>query len=299
MKTISYWIRGYFGFSQKEASGFIILSSLIIITILVPLIYDKMVPSINGTSLSDQKILNNLIAEMDTEKELQADASAKQYNVINQEAGYFSFDPNLATAGDFEKLGIKKYVAERIIKYRNKGGKFKVKNDLRKIYGFPEAQFKKLQSFIMLPDSSQKTEKKRYVKEIARSFDINKADTAQLNKLRGIANVMSARIIKYRDKLGGFVNKDQYKEIYSISELALEELEKKTFIEQDFSPLMLNINLAAPELLSAHPYVGRKFAATIVNYRLHHEKFVTADDLKQMISITPEQVEKLKPYLSF
>jgi competence protein ComEA len=300
MKSISYWIRGYFGFSQKEASGFIILSSLIIITMLAPLIYDKVIPSANNTRASDQKILNSLIAEIESGKEKQEDASVKLSSMELQGDSYFPFDPNSATSADFVKLGIKKYLAERIIKYRNKGGKFKIKNDLQKIYGFPAIQFEKLQAYIMLPDSIEKAEKKQHVKKAEfLPIDINKADTAQLNKLRGIANVMSARIIKYRDKLGGFVSKDQYKEIYSISELALEELEKKTFIEQDFIPSKLNINMASLEILSANPYIGRKLAYTIINFRVHHEKFGTADDLKQIISITPEQIEKLKPYLSF
>ncbi|HXA03167.1 MAG TPA: helix-hairpin-helix domain-containing protein [Cytophagaceae bacterium] len=300
MKTISYWIRGYFGFSQKEASGFIILSSLIIMTILAPLIYDKIVPSENDTSLSDQRILNSLIAEIETGKELQQNASMKPSNITRQEGNYFPFDPNSATAADFQKLGIKTHMAERIVKYRNKGGKFKIKKDLQKIYGFPVILFEKLQTYITLPDSIQRTEKKQHVKEASLFLiDINKADTVQLNKLRGIGNVMSARIIKYRDKLGGFVSKDQYKDVYSIPDPALEDLRKKTFIEKGFIPSKLNINTASLDILSAHPYIGRKIAYTIVNYREHHEKFGTADDLKQIITVSPEQVEKLKPYLDF
>jgi competence protein ComEA len=301
MKTISYWIRGYFGFSQKEASGFIILSLLMIFTIFAPVLFDWIVPSIHSTSLSDQKILNALIGEIEAEKETQSTAfnSAINNNQKKSMTSYFTFDPNSATEADFGKLGISKYMAERIIKYRNKGGKFKIKKDLKKIYGFPEAQYEKLQSFITLPDSFQKAEKKQYEKKTITIFDINKADTVQLNKLRGIANVMSARIIKYRDKLGGFVSKDQYKEIYSISEIALKDLEKKTFIEQNFAPSMLNINTASLEILSSHPYIGRKLAYTIINFRVHHEKFGTADDLKQIVSITPDQVGKLKPYISF
>jgi competence protein ComEA len=298
MKTISYWIRGYFGFSQKEASGFIILSVLIILVLIAPLLYDKMLPSVNDTSLSDQKILNELISEIESGKEIQTYASIKSSDIHSQEIKYFPFDPNSASVTDFEKLGIKRYIAERIINYRKKGGKFKVKNDLRKIYGFPAEQFEKLQAYITLPDTFQREEKKQHVKE-AVLFDINQADTVQLNKLRGIGNVISARIIKYRDKLGGFVSKDQYKEVYSISELALEELGKKTFIGQNFIPAGLNINTANQEVLSGHPYIGRKLAATIINFRLHHEKFVSADDLKQIISMEPGQIEKLKPYLRF
>jgi competence protein ComEA len=299
MKTISYWIRGYFGFSQKEASGFIILSALIIITLFAPAIYNKITPSTNNSSLSDKRILEGLIAEIEEAKHTRTKATDSSA-FISEKIKFFMFDPNTASLSDLRRLGIKKYPAERIIKYRDKGGKFRIKSDLKKIYGVTDDQFQKLQAFILLPDFFEKTEQKNQLKNVIDpAFDINKADTLQLNKLKGIAGIMSARIIKYRDKLGGFVSQSQLSEVYSISPLAIEELGKRTFIEKDFLPVKLNINTSTTEILSAHPYIGKKLAAIIVNYRLQHGKFNGPDDMKQIISISPEQIEKLKPYLSF
>jgi competence protein ComEA len=299
MKTISYWIRGYFGFSQKEASGFIILSSLIILALSAPFIYDKLTPSTTNTSSEDQLILESLIQEMKNEEIFTAPVN-KTDSVASSQIMYFAFDPNTANSADLQKLGIQKYVAERIIKFRDKGGKFRVKKDLKKIYGLSETKYEKLCSYILLPDSIPKAERKHQSKESTTlSFDLNKADTLQLNKLKGIANIMSARIIKYRDKLGGFIHKDQLKEIYGISPIALEELEKKTFIDRNFIPEKINLNSATVQDLSSHPYLGKKSAAAIVNYRSQHGNFATFEDLKQIISLTQEQMEKVKPYLSF
>jgi competence protein ComEA len=299
MKTISYWIRGYFGFSQKEASGFIILSALIIITLFTPSIYTEITSPISNSRLSDQKILEDLIAEIEKAKHTKTKTSDSSGFKLER-ATFFMFDPNTASLSDLRKLGIQKYLAERIIKYRDKGGKFRIKSDLKKIYGVTEDQFQKLQSFIQLPDSFEKTERKNQLKNVTNlAFDINKADTSQLNKLKGIASVMSARIIKYRDKLGGFVNKTQLSEVYSISPLAIEELGKNTFIEKNFIPAKLNINTLTSEILSAHPYIGKKFAVIIVNYRSQHGKFNSPEDMRKIISISPEQIEKLRPYLSF
>jgi competence protein ComEA len=299
MKTISYWIKGYFGFSQKEASGFIILSALIIITLFAPSIYNKITSPINNSRLSDKKTLESLIAEIEEAKQTRTKTSDSS-GFKPERVTFFRFDPNTAGLSDLRKLGIQQYLAERIIKYRDKGGRFKIKSDLKKIYGVREDQFEKLQPFIQLPDAIEKSEQKNNVRNLTlRTFDINKADTLQLNKLKGIASVMSARIIKYRDKLGGFVNKAQLSEVYSISPLAIEELEKNTFIEKNFIPAKLNINTSTTELLSAYPYIGKKLATIIVNYRSQHGKFNGPEDMKQIISISPEQIEKLRPYLSF
>jgi competence protein ComEA len=298
MKTISYWIRGYFGFSQKEASGFIILSLLIIIALFAPPIYNRLSPPAHNSKISDQQNLKHLIAEIEG-KELTR-PETKNSSTLAQKINYFKFDPNTASESDFQKLNVQKYIAERIVKFRAKGGKFRIKKDLKKIYGFSELQFQELRTFILLPDSIERKEKKYSSKQITPlTFDINKADTIQLNKLKGIANIMSARIIKYRDKLGGFVNKTQLSEVYSISPLALEELEKRTFIEKNFIPEKLNVNTASAEILATHPYLGKKSAMVILNYRAQHGKFENANDLRKIISIPTEQLEKLEPYFAF
>ncbi len=47
---------------------------------------------------------------------------------------------------------------------------------------------------------------------------VNIADTTELKRLRGIGSVLSARIVKYRDKIGGFKSLDQIQNIYGLSE---------------------------------------------------------------------------------
>lgn len=49
-------------------------------------------------------------------------------------------------------------------------------------------------------------------------IEINKADTTEWKRLRGIGSVLSQRIVKYRDKCGGFHSIEQLKKIYGLSE---------------------------------------------------------------------------------
>ncbi|MEZ4904304.1 MAG: helix-hairpin-helix domain-containing protein [Spirosomataceae bacterium] len=56
------------------------------------------------------------------------------------------------------------------------------------------------------------------------TFDINSADTTQLIRLKGIGSKLAARIIKFRDGLGGFASSAQYTEVYGLDSLALSEL---------------------------------------------------------------------------
>jgi competence protein ComEA len=266
---------------------------LILLFLFLPLAYKQFIYSENSNYSSDQRKLDSLIIKM---KENINKDSFKHANLINIKL--FPFDPNSAGKEEMLSLGFEKRMAERIINFRNKGGAFRIKKDLLKIYGLPNSLFLKLQHFILLPDSLASAVKNKRQKEV-HTYDINKTDTSQLNLLKGIGSILASRIIKYRDKLGGFINKEQFKEVYGLSPLALDELNKYTFIINDFTPQKIKINTADQFTLSAHPYITNKMAATIINYRKQHGLFKTEGNIREMKSISPEEIKKVLPYLNF
>ncbi len=131
----------------------------------------------------------------------------------------------------------------------------------------------------------------------ARPFDVNTADAAQLRTVRGIGKILSARIVKFRDKLGGFVHTAQYAEVYGLKPEVVERLKKHTYIHADFRPKPLEVNTADAEHLAAHPYLTHAQARNIVHYRAQHGPFTTAEDLKAVFLVDEEILEKIKPYV--
>ncbi|HLS37651.1 MAG TPA: helix-hairpin-helix domain-containing protein, partial [Sphingobacterium bovisgrunnientis] len=154
---------------------------------------------------------------------------SKPYSGIkktNKTITYFTFDPNTATANQWDKLGLSPKQIQVILNYRSKGGKFYKKEDLRKIYSISEKDYNRLESYITISTADDKPKKsfetsayeKREVKSIARPISINTADTSELKQLKGIGSVLAARIVKFRDALGGFHSVNQIQEVYGISE---------------------------------------------------------------------------------
>jgi competence protein ComEA len=298
MKKVRLAIRQYFDFSEKEVNGFIVLIFLMVILLIAPFILERIIPSAHADSANDAKILDSMMAVMESEK---PESNFKK-------AVLFSFDPNTSTKEEFVKLGLRDYLAERIIKFKSKGGKFKTKSDLKKIYGFPETLYDELEPYISLPDSAakpktgngyqrtydQKSETKKYPK-----FDINTADSNKLEKVYGIGFKTATRIIKYRDKLGGFISMDQLYEIWKLDSAVIYELQNKALVTPGFAPLKISINKAEFEELKNHPYIGYKLAKVIVSYRQQHGDFHMADQLKEIKIITEDEIKKLEPYLAF
>ena len=65
----------------------------------------------------------------------------------------FPFNPNTITEDSLQLLGFSQRQAASIIKYRTKGGKFRVKRDFARMYVVDSAKYAGLEPFILLPDS--------------------------------------------------------------------------------------------------------------------------------------------------
>lgn len=133
--------------------------------------------------------------------------------------------------------------------------------------------------------------------QLLEPFDINIASEAQLCTIKGIGPVLSARIVKFRDRLGGFISRTQYQEVYGLSPEVVEHLKERTYINASFRPVQLDINSADTQTLATHPYITYKQAQNIVYYRAQHGPFLTAEALSALVLIDASTFKKLNPYL--
>lgn len=307
MARFKHWIRNYFGFSKAETNGSVVLIILMVLILSVPFLFDRYYnPDIHDLS-QDHIMLDSLVAEMERNK-ISAPPDSPFEDFTPKRVELFLFNPNHAELTHLEALGLQPWIAARIIKYRESGGSFKIKSDLQKIYSLPEETYQRLYPFIDLPEELIAIPKRAVVEKAVAAkeyafpepaiFDINEADTAQLKKIYGIGEVLSARIIKYRDLLGGFISKNQYKEVYGLEEVVIEKLIKSTRISESFASKKININTATAADLSEHPYISYKLADVIVAFRSQHGLFSTMEDLKKIKILEGEDFDKISPYLT-
>ncbi len=327
-------VRDYFGFSHKESRGFVVLILLTLFCLLIPFLY-RLVADRNpaDTSVADQRKLDSLVALMRTEEARQptfADRANREKTTAERfsEPKLFAFDPNTVSVAGWQQLGLPRWMAERIEKYRSKGGQFRKKEDLLKIYDFPPDLYEQLEPYITLKEtrqparfandratgeptkpgnrpayanrpafSSRPPYPDRPAKPVLQPFDINTADTAQLIALKGIGATLASRIVKYRDGLGGFLSPAQFREVYGLDSLALAELEK---FGQIRSPVRkIPVNTASAEELDRHPFLSRRQAQIIVSYREQHGAYTSAESLKPIRILDARTIEKIAPYLEF
>ena len=252
-----------------------------------------------------------------------------EQNPANKQSGVlmFHFDPNKAPFEDLVRLGIREKVAHTIINYRSKGGKFRRKEDLKKIYGLSIHEYTRLADWIQIentgkvdatdvketmmaekgpgPDSSYSA-KPRYSKQpfMRKSkwenpeIDINRASAEEWQALRGIGPAYSKRIVNFREKLGGFYSIEQVGETYGVPDSVFQKIKPNLRL----SPIFRRIDLNEADLTSLqhHPYISYKEAKVLLAYVQQHAPVTDLAQLRDaMLKIfTKERWEKLEPYLN-
>lgn len=146
--------------------------------------------------------------------------------------------------------------------------------------------------------SGNQVYKDQYPARQERLIEINTCDSADLERLPGIGPVLSARIIKYRNLLGGYVRTGQLKEVYGLTPETFELISGKVFADSSYVK-KININVADYKQLIRIPYLERYDVAAILKYRELKGRIAGIGDLVENKLITVEQGEKIKGYLVF
>lgn len=289
LTTLKRWVQSTIGVSSKEANAFLILLPTLFLVIFSQPLYRWLGVGNQPLSVRETFLLDSLVAKKESEKSIKTDSIL-----------LFPFDPNTATVAELTALGVSKFVANRIEQYRTKGGKFRVKSDLAKMYGLDSSVYRTLVPYIDLPEkliTETKADFPITSKRIV-EYDLNKADTVDLKSVKGIGPVLAGRIIKYRQSLGGFVDEDQLKEVFGLDSVVIKEL-TAFHITQEFIPEKIKINQTSEEELDKHPYVSLKQAKAIVTYRMQHGKFTSITDLSQVKLLNDDLIRKIAPYISY
>ncbi len=214
----------------------------------------------------------------------------------------FPFDPNQMTSQRWTQLGLSEKQIRTIENFKSKGGKFRKKEDFRKMYCISAKEYEILAPYIQIEQISfqnptgqnsiavEKYEKKKF------TLDLNEADTLDFQELRGIGPAYSSRIVKYRNRLGGFYSKNQLLEVFGFTPEMLSKIESSITLNPE-NINHINLNIISLNELKKHPYLDYYQAKAIVQYREKNGKYKSVNDLLLVNLMTEEVFLKLKPYL--
>lgn len=142
--------------------------------------------------------------------------------------------------------------------------------------------------------------------------DINLADSAAWTQLRGIGPVLSQRIVRYRNSLGGFDSVAQLSQVYGLRAETFDAILPQLFVNpltrkkvaqsaRKQSPgreiPRLEINQAGAEDFAKLPGIGKVLSRRIVNFREAKGGFSSVEDISRVYRLEAETFQRIRPYL--
>lgn len=296
------WLNNNFGFTKGEFNGVLVLLVLILSITLFPYVYSLVKAE---EPVDEEEQLAVLKLSLVNEKET---SPVKVHNSIGFKPKakikeLFIFDPNVIGLAEWQKLGLSAKQAQAILTYRSRGGQFGKTEDLKKMYTISDRVYAELAPYVHIKKTADQNlrpglPRATFVKPALNIIEVNGADTTALDLIRGIGMTFANRIVKYRDRIGGFYKKEQLLEVFGID--SVKYLEIKDQIRIDETKIRkINVNTAQLEDFKNNPYIRYKQVNAIVQYRKQHGNYKDLADLSQIAILTPETIALLKPYLTF
>ncbi len=274
------FFRGLFEVTTNELKGYYVLFLVVLFSLLVPVIVKMTLEKNAVPEEKDLAVLDSLVRILDE-------------HTVNTGQAYM-IDPNKMSLDSLTGAGIREDIALRIVHYRQRGGQFRYREDLKRIYGLDEMMYKDLEARLALPDSMTYTEHLR-----KRRVDINRANVSDLMRLAGLDGKIAGRVIKYGRSLGGYVSEEQFDEIYGVPVEKLRLLKRFFYVSKNFVPVKIKVNRAGWRDLAKHPYIPEKLAGSIIRYREINGPIADMNELSAFSMVDEQREKRLSPYLEF
>ncbi|MFV0366558.1 MAG: helix-hairpin-helix domain-containing protein [Mangrovibacterium sp.] len=199
-----------------------------------------------------------------------------------QKKSLYLFDPNTADSTILAKLDLPYYIKRNIINYRAKGGVYRSKNDVRKIYGMTDSIFECLSPYLSVAQtetSAPKSNKPKPNPKATTLFNFN-PNTIAAQHLDSLAlpAFIKQNLLKYREHGGSFMVKSDFKKLYGITPEIYQSIEAYLTLPStlaydtpqasDSIPLaFIELNSTTAEELQKLHGIGPKLAERILKYR--------------------------------
>jgi competence protein ComEA len=281
-------IKNYLSITKKEWNGLVVLIALIVLVLAAPYVYQLF----RKDKVADFKDFDKAVAQLSKAESQPYKSIGNLSDVKIAHPVMFPFDPNNLSIDQWKQLGLSERQATVIKHYEAKGGRFYKPEDVKKIYAISPDDYKRLVPYINIPETAYARKAKP-----GEIIELNSADSARLTELKGIGPAFAMRIVRYRERLGGFYHKEQLKEI-GIDSLKYAGLSSQVSANPA-KVTKIKINTVSFNQLRLFPYLSYNQVNAIIQYRAQHGNYTSIADMKNIVLLDDVTLHKIEPYLNF
>ncbi|MET7030786.1 ComEA family DNA-binding protein [Sediminicola luteus] len=283
----------HFRFNKKERNGMFFLLAIIIV-LQVGYFYLKLYPASHVSSL---------IIDKDFQEKIEALKSNRDTLRI------YPFNPNFINDHKGYVLGLSVNEIDRLHAYRAEGKFVNSISDFQQVTQIGDSLLAKISPYFKFPEWTRKTastlpsvNKSREVGSNSKGAitvsDLNTASADELRLVRGIGEKLSARIIKFRDRLGGFLEEDQVYHVYGLEREVADRVLARFKLLSKPNISKININTATSDEMAQLIYIPYELSRAIVAYREENGGITSFEELTEIQGFPEDKIDIIKLYLS-
>ncbi len=274
------------GFTPKEARGALVALSLIMVVVAAKFFYNWI----------ELRSLQESTFELETLE--QADS-----------VQLFEFDPNRVTLPELMDLGLSRSEAVSIIRYREYGKVFRIKEDLFTCYGISDSLYYALEPYITIGEEyrpKRRSEEKsystsRYRRELLKpsKFLVDTVGVKYLVAIGALSRRQAEVFVSWRDA-SGIYNLDELRECYVVSDSTAAMLAPYAIFSEyvEPKPRRVDLNKADSAALRSVYGIGEKSVVAILDYRQKLGGFYSSTQLSELKVVTESNFEKIIKQIS-
>lgn len=285
-----------FKFSRSQRNG---IFSLILIIIILQCLYFYVSFSSEDLQI-DQKQLSIFQNEMD---------SLRLAELESRQPKIYPFNPNYITDFKGASLGMSNEEIDRLLAFRKQDKWIHSTKQFQEVTKISDSVLATISPFFKFPDwvtqpntnnlAKAADSRLHTPKTFQQKQDLNTATAQQLQKVNGIGEVLSDRIIKFRNKFpGGFIDAIQLQDIYGLSPEVMERIHADFVVKTPRMITKIILNKATIEDLVTIPHIDYNLAFRIIEQRKLREGFKSIEELKKVKDFPTNKIDIIELYLS-
>ncbi|MUP46397.1 helix-hairpin-helix domain-containing protein [Gramella sp. BOM4] len=284
------FLKSHFALSRSQQNGIFLLLLLIIILQVVIFSFDHFISEPESDKIDPE--IEALVKSLD---------SIKSSKKIKKDTIY-PFNPNFITDFKGYQLGMKVEEIDRLLAYRAAGKWVNSKEDFQKVTGVSDSLLNRIAPSFRFPEWVNRSEAavtRKIHEPVIEVADLNAATAEDLMRVRGVGEVLSERIVKYRKSIGGFLDVIQLQDVYGLNEETIGNIQKHFRIISKPDTNLKNINTIKESELAEMPYFNAVLARKVIQYRNLHEGIRGFEELAQIGGFPSDKIDRIKLYLGF
>ena len=285
-------MKSLFKFTTGQRYGIFLLVALVIILQCVYFIVDFPTKPYQD----NHALINEFQKEID---------SLKLIEIENQKPKIYPFNPNYITDYKGYTLGMTSEEINRLLEFRNQNKWINSTKQFKKVTKVSDSLLAILSPNFKFPEWVTNPKPKSNIsfgyleKSFDQKIDLNTATAKQLQKVNGIGEKLSERIIKFRNKFqGGFIADIQLQDVYGLTPEVIEKVTNEFTVKTPRQVIKVNLNDATIEELVSIQHIDYELAYEIIDQRTLREGFKNFDELTKVKDFPIDKIEIIKLYLS-